>query len=455
MNLVINRQLQNYETSDNINVTTKQKYETSNETKGDDGMKLALIGAGSRGTIYASYAHEEKKMEIAAVVEPDRERREIARGRFHIPEAMCFESTTEFFSKGKVADAVILASMDQNHYEQATAAIDAGYDILLEKPISPNPRECLEIQNRAEAAGRTVVVCHVLRYTNFFSTIKEIVDSGRLGKIVTIQHAENIGNFHMAHSFVRGNWRNSDQSSPIIMQKSCHDMDILVWLTGARAKKISSFGNLSYFKKENAPEGSAENCLLCPVAQTCRYDVKKAYLPIAGSWPANVVCADQSRDGLLKALETSPYGRCVYKCDNNVCDNQVTCIEFDNGVTATFHLSAFTNRTHRTIKVMCEQGDIYGDDALETLIVTRYAPNEQETYETETIHLGITSGGHGGGDVGLMEDFLELADKGECKESRSSISRSVESHLMAYAAEKSRVTAKTVDMDELRKELSR
>lgn len=416
-------------------------------------MKLALIGAGQRGTIYAAYAYEEKNIEIAAVVEPDLERRNIAKKRFQIPEERCFENTKDFFAEGKLADAVILASMDRDHYAQAMAALEAGYDILLEKPISPNPRECLEIQDRAEKMGRTVVVCHVLRYTNFFSTIKEIVDSGRLGKIVTIQHAENIGNFHMAHSFVRGNWRNSDLSSPIIMQKSCHDMDILVWLTGAKAKKISSFGNLHYFKRENAPESSTDNCLSCPAAPNCRYDVRKTYLPIAGEWPATAVSSDQSREGLLKALWTSPYGRCVYRCDNNVCDNQVTSIEFDNGVTATFHLSAFTNRIHRTIKVMCEQGNIYGDDGTNTLIVTRYAPNQEENYAAETIHLGNRAGGHGGGDTGLMEDFLELSAKGESGESRSSIKRSVESHLMAYAAEKSRVTGKVVDMDELRKEL--
>ena len=245
-------------------------------------------------------------------------------------------------------------------------------------------------------------------------------------------------------------------SSPIIMQKSCHDMDILVWLTGSRAKRISSFGELPYFKEENAPEGSADRCLECPVAENCRFDVKKAYLPIAGTWPATVIGADQTEEGLLKALETSPYGRCVYRCDNDVCDHQVTNIEFENGVTATFHLSAFVNRMHRTIKIMCENGDICGDDADNVITVTEYAANGQEDYKSEVIHLGTVTGAHGGGDYGLMDDFLEVLEKGEDSScSRSSISRSVESHLMAYAAEQARVQEKVVKMDELKGTLQR
>lgn len=417
-------------------------------------MKFVVVGAGQRGMIYATYAYEEKGMEIAAVVEIDEERRQIAVDKLNIPRA--YDNLDDMLAEGKIADAAILATMDQDHYGQAIKLLKAGYDILLEKPISPNPGECMEIQKTAEELGRVVVVCHVLRYTRFFQTIKDIVDSGKLGKIMTIQHAENVGNFHMAHSFVRGNWRNSDLSSPIIMQKSCHDLDILVWLTDSRAKKISSFGNLRYFKEENAPEGSAARCLDCNV-KDCRFDVRKAYLPACGGWPASVVCSEQTEEALLKAFETSPYGRCVYRCDNNVCDSQVTNIEFENGVTATFHLSGFSNRIHRTIKVMCEHGDIYGDDDNQTLTVTYYAPNQVDTCKAEVIDLGSLSGGpsggHGGGDTGLMDDFLALANKGGAGESRSSISRSVESHLMACAAEKARVTETVVQMDEYRKEL--
>ena len=244
-------------------------------------MELALIGAGNRGMTYAAYAFEKKGVRIAAVVEPNADRRERAAQQFDIPAARCFASAEDFFKAGRICEAAIIASLDRDHYEEVMEALDAGYDLLLEKPISPNPAECLAIQEKAQTLGRKITVCHVLRYTNFFSRIKEIIDSGTLGRLVSIDHSENIGNFHMAHSFVRGNWRNSEQSSPIIMQKSCHDCDLLVWFTGSAARAVSSFGSLTYFKKENAPEGAGERCLECGVAQHCRYDALKAYLPVS------------------------------------------------------------------------------------------------------------------------------------------------------------------------------
>lgn len=416
-------------------------------------MKVALIGAGNRGMTYARYACHVKGLEIAAVVDPDAEKRKMAAEEFHIPADMQFEHEEDFFALGKICEIAVIASMDRDHFAETMAALDAGYDILLEKPISPSPKECLQIQKKAEAVGRQVVICHVLRYTNFFSKIKEIVDSGEIGKIVTIDHSENIGNYHIAHSFVRGNWRNSDLSSPLIMQKSCHDMDILVWLTGSNAKTISSFGDLTYFKEENAPEGSAARCLECPVADKCRFDARKQYLPVAGVWPAEVVACTDSEEELLKTLKTSPYGRCVYRCDNNVCDHQVSIIEFENGVTATFNLSGFTNRIHRTIHVMCEDGEIYGDDGTNTITVTKFASNAADEYVTEEFHPARRVGGHGGGDTGLIDDLLNKMQNPEAADSRSTIQKSVESHLMAYAAEKSRVTGKTINMSELRENL--
>lgn len=417
-------------------------------------MELALIGAGSRGMIYAGYAFEKKGIRIAAVVEPDENRRERAARRFEIPAERCFAVPEEFFKQGKLCEAAVIASLDRDHYGEVMAALDAGYDLLLEKPISPEPAECLAIQEKAEALGRKITVCHVLRYTNFFSKIKEIIDSGRLGRLLSVDHSENIGNYHMAHSFVRGNWRNSEESSPIIMQKSCHDCDLLVWFTDSAARAVSSFGTLSYFKKENAPEGAAARCLECPVAENCRYDARKAYLPIAGQWPADVVSPTDSPKELLEALKTSPYGRCVYQCDNNVCDHQVTTIEFENGVTATFHLSAFTNRNHRRIHIMCENGEIYGDDEDNLLEVSLFASNHTEEYTRELIRPARAVSGHGGGDTGLVDDFLRLAQgRQESEESRSSIARSVESHLIAYAAELSRTEGRTVEMAELRKAL--
>ncbi|MFB5763197.1 Gfo/Idh/MocA family protein [Paenibacillus medicaginis] len=413
-------------------------------------MKLALIGAGQRGMIYSRHACQ--SAEIVAVVEPDDSRRKAAADEFRIPPDKQFAAVDEFYGLGRMCDAIIISSMDRDHYAQTMEALELGYDILLEKPISPSPEECLRINEKANKKGCKVIVCHVLRYTNFFAEMKRIIDSQELGKIITIQHNENIGNFHMAHSFVRGNWRRSDLSSPIIMQKSCHDMDILSWLVDSDAKRISSYGSLTYFKEENAPAGSAERCLDCKVAAECRFDARKAYLPVRGQWPATVVAADQTEEALLQALQTSPYGHCVYRMDNDVCDHQVTLIEFKNGVTATFNLSGFTNTMCRTIKIMCEHGEIRGDDAQNVIEVTRFNSNMVEANQQTVIRPASLSGGHLGGDTGLMNDFLDNLNKPDFS-SRSSIDRSVESHMMAYAAEEARVTGTVIDLDQLKAQL--
>ena len=414
-------------------------------------MKFVLIGAGSRGMTYALWA-KQHGMEIAAIAEKRPDRLNSAGDRLGVPEAMRFSDATPLFALGKIADAAIIATMDRDHYGHVMQALDCGYDILLEKPISPVPRECIAIEEKANALGRKITVCHVLRYTNFFMQIKEILDSGELGKVVAIKHSENIGSFHMAHSFVRGNWRNDQLSSPIILQKSCHDLDILLWLTGAHCTKVSAFGSLSYFRESNAPAGSSDRCLSCAVADSCRFDARKAYLPVLGQWPADVVCLEQTEEALMEALKTGPYGRCVYRCDNNVCDHMSILMEFDNGVTATFSITAQTSACHRNIHIMCEDGEILADDGERRIVVTHHVSSQADTFTERVINVRTNGSGHGGGDAGIMEDFTAVLS-GE-KESRSSISRSVESHLMAFAIEQARLTGNVVDMAEYRKSLT-
>ena len=414
-------------------------------------MKFVLIGAGSRGMIYGQWA-KNHNMEITAIAEPRQDRLHNAAQLFGVSEENCFSDGTELFAQGKLADAAIIATLDRDHFGHVMQALSCGYDILLEKPISPDPKECIEIEKAALALGRQITVCHVLRYTNFFGKIKEILDSGELGKIVAIKHSENIGNFHMAHSFVRGNWRNDRLSSPIIMQKSCHDLDILLWLTGAHCTKVAAFGGLSYFREEYAPDGSSDRCCSCAVAETCRFEAKKAYLPILGQWPADVVCLEQTEETLLEALRTGPYGRCVYRCDNNVCDHMSILMDFDNGVTATFSLTAQTSACHRNIHIMCEDGEIEADDGKRQIVVRKHVSSQADTFEETIINVRTNGSGHGGGDAGIMEDFcLCMTHNGE---SRSSISRSVESHLMACAIEQARLTGTVVDMAEYRESLT-
>lgn len=415
-------------------------------------MNYVLIGAGSRGMIYGTWAVKHG-ITITAVAEPRPDRLRHAGETLGVPENMRFSDGAQLLSQGKIADAAIIATMDRDHYAHVMQALDCGYDILLEKPISPDPGECLRIEENANALVRKITVCHVLRYTNFFGTIKQILDTGELGKIVAIKHSENIGNYHMAHSFVRGNWRNDALSSPIIMQKSCHDLDILLWLTGSHCTKVASFGSLSFFRPENAPEGAAKRCCDCPVAASCRFNAKRVYLPILGQWPADVVCLEPTEEALEEALKTGPYGRCVFHCDNNVCDHMSTILEFENGVTATFSLTAQTDQVHRNIHIMCQHGEILADDAERTVEIRHFVASPADTFSTRTIHIRTNGSGHGGGDAGIMEDFAACITS-RSNESRSSISRSVESHLMACAIEQARLTGQVVDMAQYRASLA-
>lgn len=411
-------------------------------------MKYIVIGTGSWGTIYGNWCHAHN-ISIAAIAEPRTDRRNSAADAWNVPEEMRFASAHDLLKLGKIADAALICTQDQDHYAHVMEALHAGYDILLEKPISPDAGECLDIEETAHALGRKVTVCHVLRYTNFFGTIKEILDSGELGRIVSVKHSENIGNFHMAHSFVRGNWRNDVTSSPIIMAKSCHDLDILLWLIGAKCTKVAAFGSLSYFRPENAPDGAADRCQDCPAAPNCRYNAMTMYLPTLGQWPTDVVCLEQTPEALEAALQASPYGRCVFRCDNNVCDHMSTIMEFENGVTATFSLSAQTRDCHRVIHIMCENGEIEADDGLRQVIVRHHTSSQALTFTERTVHVRTNGSGHGGGDAGIMADFTAfLSDP--AADSRSSISRSVESHLMACAMEQSRLTGQVVDMTSFR-----
>ena len=409
-------------------------------------MKCILIGAGARGMIYGRWAVAHG-IQITGVAERRPDRLRDAGTALNVPEDRLFSDASQLLAQGRLADAAIIATMDRDHYGHTMQALALGYDILLEKPISPDPRECLAIEAEATRLNRKVTVCHVMRYTNLFSALKKIVDSGEVGRIISIQHTENIGNFHMAHSFVRGNWRNSKESSCLILQKSCHDLDMLLWLVGRHCTRVASFGSLTYFRPENAPEGAADRCLGCPCAGDCRFDARKAYLPALGCWPTDMVSLEQTEEAVLEALRTGPYGRCVFHCDNDVCDHMSTILEFEGGATATFSLSGQTNRCHRDIHIMCEHGEILADDDTNLIEIRSFASNNVEPCTSRLIHPGAILSGHGGGDGGLMEDFA--AGKAD----RTSIAQSIESHLMAMAAEESRLTGRVIRMDEFRASL--
>ena len=412
-------------------------------------MNLILIGAGQRGMVYAKYFHE-KGHRIVAVADTDPVHLKNACAQLNVPEEMAFSDADELLAKEHLGDAAIIATMDRTHYRYAIPAMKKGYHLLMEKPISPVPEETLEIERTAVELERKVVICHVLRYSPYFREIKRIIDSGAIGRVITIQHNENIGNYHIAHSFVRGNWRRKDLASTLMMQKSCHDMDLLVWLVGSRCKSVASFGDRTYFRKENQPREAANRCCDCKLKDECRFSAYRAYLPVMGDWPATVLTADQTEEGLKEAIRTGPYGRCVFACDNDVCDHQVTILEFENGVTVTFNLSGFTNRMARSLKIMGENGEIRASEYENVIEVTQFAPNGVDESTSTVIHPCMTTSGHGGGDEGIVEDFIALME-GRMTAASSGIVNSVESHMMTCAADLARETGTVVNIREFRK----
>jgi len=395
-----------------------------------------MIGAGQRGNAYAVHAiSHPTDITFVGVAEPQDTRRENFTAKYNIPKENSLYTWEDVFTREKWADAVMICTQDELHYAPVMAAIEAGYDILLEKPVSPSLEECEKIAEAANKKGVKIVVCHVMRYTPFCNEIKKVLDSGEIGKIMTIVHNENVGNEHHSHSFVRGNWRNSWESSPMILAKSCHDMDMLQWFVEKKCERLSSFGHLSYFNKENCPPEAPPRCTDgCTV--DCPYDSRKIYHSSHNAWFKSVAAnnADATDEEALEILKTSPYGRCVFQCDNDVVDHQVVSLEYEGGITVLFSMSSFTPEMSRSIKIMGTHGEIKGHTTPNKLIVTNFLTGEEREIDT------TATGGHGGGDQGIMHAFCAYI-RGEEVPGISEINVSVLSHKACFAAEESRLNS--------------
>ena len=410
-------------------------------------VRIAIAGVGSRGK--NAYGLEllnmKDRAKVVAVADIDPERLALAGDAHGVPDEMRFPSAEAMLAMPRLADAMLICTQDRQHVPHAVAALKKGYDVMMEKPISPKLEDLQEITKVARENGRRVVVCHVLRYTPFFQTIKKTIDSGVLGEIVSIQALENVRYWHQAHSFVRGNWRREEDTSPMILAKCCHDLDYLVWLCGRKCERVSSYGSLMYFKESNAPEGAALRCTQgCKAKESCPYDAEKIYLTnkdtgiLCGNveWPIDVLAENPTEEKIRHAIETGPYGRCVFHCDNDVVDHQIVNMQMEGGASLSLTMSAFTSIGGRTIKVMGTLGDLWGDMHENRIRIGVFGK------EPQVIDLGKEEkdfAGHGGGDRLLMEQFVDLMQGKEPDGTITTLETSVESHLVALAAEKSRL----------------
>ncbi|MDR1939410.1 MAG: Gfo/Idh/MocA family oxidoreductase [Clostridiales bacterium] len=410
-------------------------------------ITIAILGFGNRGSRYAYQLAHNKDAEIVAVCDKKRALLDGATASYG-SRVRTFESDEEFFAAGKLADALIIATQDRDHYKHALAALKAGYHLLLEKPVSPTYSECQEIAESAKEKGLSVVVCHVLRYAPFYHSIKQTIDAGLIGDIVSINDTENVGYWHFAHSYVRGNWRNQAESGPSILAKCCHDLDIIYYFTGQKSVEVFSSGSRKLFLKENAPSGAADYCLApCPHRRECPYDVKKIYYGFTRYTYPRLIWHKRLITGkpkakikeLREALKTSPYGRCVYKCDNDVVENQNVAVKLQNGINANLTMTAFSEGCFRRLHICGTKGEIIGVDAKHKFKLNIFG-GPLKTVKTQS---GLISG-HLGGDAGIIADFIEFLKTGKVNPRMSFIDVTLESHRMAFAAEKSRESGQAV-----------
>ncbi len=401
---------------------------------------VAVIGLGSRGSMYAKRINNQGG-KVVAVCDINESVLNHVGDKLNIPKDMRFLSADALFAKGKIADALIVASQDRDHYTHAKEGLNLGYHVLCEKPVSPNKEECMELSAIAEEKGLYMVVCHVLRYAGFYDAIKQAIDSGIIGEITNIQQTENVGYWHYSHSYVRGNWRREDETTPSILAKCCHDLDLLYYYTGKKCKSVSSIGSRKIFIPENAPAGAPSRCLDgCPEAKTCPYYAPRFYyqftlhsIPIyIGRGYQVAKMGNPTIAQVKEALATtSPYGRCVYHCDNDVIENQTVLCKFDGDVNATLTMNASSKGCFRRVHITGTKGEIFGKDTDGKFRLNVWGKR------SKTVKAKVGQG-HLGGDSGIIHDFLELLETDKPNPRVSFMKETLMSHLMAFAAEESR-----------------
>lgn len=419
-----------------------------------------IIGAGDRGTTYAkAMTSLPDHFQVVGVADPAKPRRDHIQQMYHLPDELCFESWEDILNQPKLADLAVIATMDQMHYAPAMKAIGLGYHLLLEKPVAQTPQECADIALAAEKMGVRVLVCHVLRYTPFFGRIKRLLMEGVIGTPQSVIHVEGVGDIHFSHSFIRGNWHSEKETTPMLIAKSCHDLDIVQWLLEKPCRKVQSFGDLTYFKPENAPDGAPVRCADggCPAAQTCPYNCMKLYYDVPKDsvyyhWFRSAAtrgrCAEfEPTDAeVMKALKETDYGLCVFHANNDVVDHQVVNMEFEGGATVSFTMNAF-NAGGRYIRIFGTKGELFANASDQKIRVYLFADHTWREIPVEETEESIL-GGHGGGDDGIVRELYDYLGGNYQGFRAADIATSVKNHLIGFAAEQSRHTGSVVDLGE-------
>lgn len=412
----------------------------------DKRVKLVIVGCGSRGDGFSQWvADHPEEAEVVAISEPRERQRNVLAQRHHLPEEHCFPNWESLVQTPKMADAAINATPDREHHGSAIALMRLGYHLLLEKPMATTLEHCQEIDRVRAETNRIACVCHSLRYQQTYARIKEILESGAIGDIVSIDQLEAVEHIHMSHSFVRGNWGNEGRSTFMLLAKSCHDVDIIAHLAGVPCKRASSFGNLTFFQPAHAPAGAPERCLDgCPAEAECPYHAMKIYgNPERLGWGRHVGFAELTYDERLEALRTGPYGRCVFKSDNDVVDHQVLALEFEGGATATFTMTGMTPFAGRYLRIHGTHGYLASDVDKNTIDLYR----TWGTASHERIELPEPEGSHGGGDSSVIATFVDAVRRGDPSGVLTPTDESLRTHTIAFAGEQSRREGRVVEIE--------
>ena len=418
--------------------------------------KAIVIGAGSRGRGYSDIMKklDDGRFTIVGVAEPLKDRRNYIKDYHNLEDKNCFNDWREILSVPKFADVAIIATMDRDHAEPAIKAMEMGYDLLLEKPAAPTAKDCMDIYRAAKKYGRKVMVCHVLRYTDFYKKLKATIQSGVIGEVVSVNHIEAVEPRHQSHSFVRGNWGNSERSSTMLLQKSCHDIDILQWLLEKDCEQVQSFGALKYFTPENAPEGAPERCTDgCPHAEDCYYNAIKLYYDNKKhDWfrRSSTKLPDPTDEDVMNALKTTQYGKCVYKCDNDVVDRQSVNMMFEDGIVCNFTMSAFCEEG-RVTRIMGTKGSINASMKTGEVKVKLFGQDEYEVEDDSELIGDTIVSGHGGGDTGIILALYDYLEGNISADEVSEIGISCKNHLIVFAAEESRLNNTVVNFKDFMK----
>jgi predicted dehydrogenase len=408
--------------------------------------RIAILGFGQRGSMFADLARQREGLaQVVAVAEPMAQRRADAVRTFGLPASAVFADWRDFTAQKRAVDAVVIATQDRDHVAPAVACLETGYDLLLEKPMSVTLADCQSIAAAHARSGRLLAVCHSLRYQRGFRMVRDLLRAGRIGRIISVDLTERVGVHHYAHSYVRGNWANSDTSSCMLLAKSCHDIDYITFLVDQPCVRIGSVGSLSYFNQAHAPAGATPRCTDgCPHERTCTFSALRNYVYTDRTqWPAAVCSDDHSLEAHLRAVQNGPYGRCVWQANNNVVDHQNVQMEFADGVTAQFNMIAYTQTGGRRLRVYGTTGELEFDES--TIVIRPF-----NSYDREVVEFGREAGSHGGGDARMFIDWLHALHSRDESLLVSNTAASLASHRLVFAAEAARQSGTVLDLTQWR-----